>query len=194
MNRLLSTVVALSILLLSGCASNPLPIQPILSSKHTPELNSSYVGGMFSQDWGADKIGFGIGLVNIATAEEYIVPFGENIGLPRSISDEFVMVQLPPGGYRVSYWVIYSSNETEKISQTEIPPNSLVGSTFALAPGEVVFIGSHVARDTHDSNSNGNKTWVVRHQQLSLRTVQKVLSNRYPAFVPQPLRCPSCLK
>ena len=191
MNKLLCTAAVLSILVLPGCASNHLAFQPIMDPRQSPAMSSGYVAGMFSREWGAGKTSFGLGIVNTATAEEYVMPFGVDTGLPRNVIDEVVMIQLPPGEYRIAYWLIYSSKEKKKISQTSIPPESLTGSRFKLASGEVVFTGSHVARE--ERNNGSEKTPSVHHQRLTLRSAQKALSSSYPAFMAQPVSCPGCM-
>jgi hypothetical protein len=90
--------------------------------------------------------------------------------------------------------LIYSPKDEEILSQTDISPDSRGGLPFTLAPGEAVFIGSHVAKYGPGTGPDGNKTWSVSLQQLALPTVQKALAKKYPEFVTQPLSCPSCLK
>jgi hypothetical protein len=104
------------------------------------------------------------------------------------------MIQLPPGEYRIENWQIYSTKNKEQLTQTGFQPDSIAGLPFTLAPGEVVFIGSYVARNGSNSSAEDNNTWSVRHQQLTLPTAQKALSRGYPQFATQPLSCPSCLK
>jgi hypothetical protein len=192
MNKSLCIASALFVLLLSGCAS--LPIQPIIDSSQSPEPDSSYVAGMFSRDWSPNKLGIGLGIVNIETDEEYVMPFGVETGMRDSMVDAFGMIQLPPGEYRIAYWLIYSGKDEEILSQTSILPDSIVGLPFTLAPGEAVFIGSHVARYGSNNSSDGNNTWSVSLQQLTLPTVQKALSKNYSEFKTLPVSCPSCLQ
>jgi hypothetical protein len=194
MKKMLCSAAALCVLLLSGCATNNMLVQPIMNSSESPSSDSGYVAGMFSRDWNPARSGFGLGIVNTATAEEYVMPFGVETGMPHSVTDAFGMIQLPPGEYRVAYWLTYSAKDQEILSQTDISPDSRGGLPFTLAPGEAVFIGSHVAKFGPSAGSDGNKTWSVSLQQLSLPTVQKALSKKYPEFVTQPLTCPSCLK
>ncbi|MDO8990437.1 MAG: hypothetical protein Q7U91_12485 [Sideroxyarcus sp.] len=194
MKKLLCSAAALCVLLLSGCASNQMFFQPIMDSSQSPASDSGYVAGMFSRDWNPARSGFGLGIVNTATAEEYVMPFGVETGMPHSVTDAFGMIQLPPGEYRVASWLMYSPKDAEILSQTDISPDSRAGLPFTLAPGEAVFIGSHVAKYGLSTDSDGNKTWSVSLQQLALPTVQKALAKKYPEFVTQPLSCPSCLK
>ncbi len=192
MKKLLCTAAALSILMLSGCANNGrLTVRPIMEATHSPAMNSSYVAGMFSREWGAGKTSFGLGIVNTATAEEYVMPFGRERTLPNDVVDEIAMIQLPPGEYRIAYWLNYSTSELEQIARTDIPADSMSGLPFTLAPGEVVFVGSYVARK---ERSDGSDQTRVRHQRLTLQSARKSLSNSYPAFATQAMSCPTCLK
>src|SRR5574340_682099 len=191
MNRLLCTAAVLSILMLSGCASNHPTFQPIMDPRQSPAMSSSYVAGMFSQEWESEKTSFGLGIVNTATAEEYVIPFGTKRVLLSDVVDEIAMIRVPPGEYRISYWLNYSIRELEPITRTDISPDPTSGLSFTLAPGEVVFIGSFVAKS---ERSNGSKQTMVRHQQLTLQSAQKSLSTSYPAFATQAMSCPSCLK
>jgi hypothetical protein len=192
MNKLLCIVSALFILMLSGCATNH--VLTLVDAKQSPAPDSGYVAGMFSRDWEPGKLGFGIGIVNTATDEKYVMPFGIETVLSNAVVDQFGMIQLPPGEYRIAFWQTYSTKNKEKITQTSFSPDSRAGLPFTLAPGEVIFLGSYVAKYERDNSTDGNKKWSVRHQQLALPLVQKALSRSHPAFVTQPLSCPSCLK
>lgn len=192
MNKLLCTAAVLSILMLSGCANNGrLTFQPIMDSRQSPATSSSYVAGMFSREWESGKTSFGLGIVNTVTAAEYVMPFGRERTLPNDVVDEIAMIQLPPGEYRIAYWLNYSTRELEQITRTNISADSMSGLPFTLAPGEVVFIGSYVAGKERGSGSDQTR---VRLQRLTLQSARKSLSNSYPAFATQAMSCPSCLK
>ena len=193
MSKPICIVVALSILMLSGCATKQIFPQPIMHSTQTPAAGSGYVAGMFSRNWDSSKTGFGLGIINIATSEEHVIPFGRETFFPSEVVDEVAMIQLPPGEYRIAYWTSYSTKEKEQISRTDVAADSITGLPFKIAAGEVVFIGGHVAGSERNS-SNGHKGWSVRHQRLALQLVQRAFSRAYPAFAIQPMSCPSCLK
>ena len=194
MNKYPGIAAVLCILMLSGCATNGPNLLPILGSKQSPALSSGYVAAMFSRTWYADKLGFSLGIVNTATAEKFALPFGAETGLPNDLVDEFAMIQLPPGKYRIENWRSYSLKDKEQTTQTSIAPDSVAGLPFTIAPGEVVFIGSYAARRGRNSKADGNNPWSVHHQRITLQYVQKGLSNSYPLFISQPLSCPSCIE
>lgn len=193
MNKSFCIAAGLCVLMLSGCASNRALVQPIMHSKQTPVLSSGYVAGMFTRKADSRKSGIGLGIVNTATAEEYVMPIGVERPLPTDVTDEFEMIQLPPGEYKVANWLNYSTKDGELISKTSILSNSMSDLSFTLAPGEVVFIGSYVAR-MDGNNPDGNKTMTVIHQRLTLRSAQKALTSGYPGFTTVPLSCKSCLE
>lgn len=193
MNKLLCTAATLFILMLSGCANNHLIIQPIMEPSQSPVMSSSYVAGMFSREWEPGKTNIGLGIINTATAEEYVMSFGRERILPNNVVDEIAMIQLPPGEYRIAYWLNYSTKELEQITRTDIAADSISGLPFTLAPGEVVFIGSHVARKVRGTGNEIAQTKVIL-QRLTLQSAQKAISSRYPAFATQAMSCPSCLK
>lgn len=193
MKKILCIAVSLAILVLSGCATKPVAPQVIMDSKQTPAASLGYVAGLFSRNWDSSKTGFGLGIVNIATSEEYVIPFGRETIFPTDIVDEVAMIQLPPGEYRIAYWTNYSSKEKEQLSRTDVAADSITGLPFKIAAGEVVFVGGHVA-GSERSSSNGHKGWMVRHQRLSLQWVQRAFARAYPAFATQPMSCPSCIK
>lgn len=191
MNKSLCTAAVLSILMLSGCATSRQSFQPIMESTQSPAMSSGYVAGMFSREWESGKTSFGLGIVNTATSGEYVMPFGAKRILLGNVVDETAMIQLPPGEYRIAYWLNYSTKDLEPITRTDIPADSVSGLPFTLAPGEVVFIGSYVAKK---ERSNGSDQARVRHQRLTLRSARKSLSISYPAFATQAISCPSCLE
>jgi hypothetical protein len=114
--------------------------------------------------------------------------------MPRIVTDELGLIQLPQGEYRVAYWVTYSTADHEQLTRTDISPDSAAAEPFTLAAGEVVFLGSHVASNGQKDGAGGGNQWSVRHQRLSLQTVQKVFSRSYPSFSTQPMLCPTCIK
>ncbi len=193
MNKLLCTAAVLSILMLSGCASQCPTIQPIMEPRQSPAMSSSYVAGMFSQEWESGKTSFGLGIVNTATAEEYVIPFGTKRILPkqrgrRNCHDsassgriqDCVLAQLFDQRNGTNYSNQYLCRFHERLA------------VYACAR-KVVFIGSYVARKERSSRFRGRQTR-VRHQRLTLQSAQKSLSNSYPAFATQAMSCPSCLK
>lgn len=191
MNKFHWIAAALCILTLSSCASNPTtPYLPIMSPQQTPTSSTGYVSGLFSRDWAPGKLGFALGIVNTATAEEFFMPFGVETTLPDSVKDKVSMIQLPAGTYRIAYWLTYSGKERKELGRAAFPPESAAGSSFTVASGEVVFIGSYVARNAPASGG----LWTVIHQRIAQQYAQKAFSNSYPAFASQPLSCPSCLK
>jgi hypothetical protein len=194
MNKLLRIAFALCILMLSGCASNRASFQSITDPGQSPEPGFGYVAGMFSRDWCPAKLGVGLGIVNTVTAEEYVMPFGAESTMPRRVTDELGLIQLPPGEYRIAYWVTYSTADHEHLTRTDISPDSESSAPFKLASGEVVFLGSHVAGNGQKDGAGGGNQWSVRHQRLSLQTAQKAFSRSYPSFSMQPMTCTTCMK
>jgi len=183
----------LCILLLSACATNRVNVYTTVPFAQAPDLSSGYVAGLFSRDWGSGSLGFGI--VNVDTAAEYVISFGTDSRLQSSIRDEVGMIQIPPGNYRIAYWLTYSTLDREKRSQNEIPADSAIGSTFAVAPGEILFIGSYAARLERDQNGGNNAaSWTIMPQQIALPTANKAIAKRYPEFSTLPLSCQRCIK
>lgn len=193
MKRLFCIVVVLGMLPLSGCASNRVAIQPILAPTQTPAVDSAYVAGMFSRKWDSSLTSFGLGILNTKTAEEYVLPFGPENTLPTNVSDELDLIRIPPGEYRVAYWIRYSIKERSWLSKTEFTPDSLTSKTFTLAPGEVIFLGSFVP-EAAGKDAEGKAVWVMHHWRTSQRATQNALNRSYPKFMAQPLICPSCME
>lgn len=193
MNRSSCIVAVLFVLMLAGCASDRALIQPIMPATQAPAMESAYLAGMFSRKWDSSQSSFGLGLINIRTAEEYVIPFGRETTLPTNISDEFDMIQVPPGEYRIAYWIRYSIKEQAPLSRTPYPPESLTARAFTLGPGEVVFLGSFVP-DAVGRTADGDNLWEIRHWRLNQRSVQRALERNYPGFKAQPWICPSCLE
>jgi hypothetical protein len=120
------------------------------------------------------------------------MPFGRARTLPNEVVDEIAVIELPPGEYRIAYWLYYSTRDLEQITRGEISADSASGLPFMLAPGELVFVGSYVAGE-RGNGSDGSQTR-VRHQRLMLQSARRAISNSYPAFATQAMSCPSCLK
>lgn len=194
MNKLYWIAASLCMMVLTGCAGSSTRFQPPLDSKQSPVTGSGYVAGIFSRDWAPGRLDFAFGIVNVDTAEEYVMPFGVDTALPDSVKDKFEMIPLPPGKYRIAYWLSYSAKDHKQLSRTDNFASPMVGTAFTLAPGEVVFIGSYTARYGRTGGSDGNSQWAVYQQRLPVQTVQKALVGSYPSFYSQPLSCPSCLK
>lgn len=192
MNKLHWIAASLCVLVLSGCVSSPV-FQPPLDSKQAPVTGSGYVAGIFSREWAPGRLDFAFGIVNVDTAKEYVMPFGVDTALPDSVKDKFGMIRLPPGKYRIAYWLSYSAKDHKQLSRSDTLADPMVGSPFTLAPGEVVFIGSYTARYGRTSGSDGNPQWAVHQERLPVQSVQKALITSYPLFYAQPLSCLRCL-
>jgi len=190
MNRLFCVFAAFFLLMLSGCETPTRMsfLQPVMDSKQSPAADSGYVTGMFSRDWGPGRMEFALGIVNTATGKEYVMPFGVETLLPSSVSNQMTMIQLPPGEYKVAYWLDYSTRDRQQLAGADMPSGSMENTAFKLASGAVVFMGGYAAR-----NSSGN-TWSVHYQRVTPQSVQKALANSYPLFLKQPLSCLNCLQ
>lgn len=191
MKRSFCIVVVLGMLALSGCAGNHVTIQPILTSAQTPAMGSAYVAGMFSRKWDPSLTSFGLGILNIQSGEEYVLPFGRENTLPTNVSDELDLIRIPPGEYRVAYWISYSIKEQSRLSKTDFLPDSPTGKTFTLTSGGVVFLGSYIP-EAAGKDAEGRMLWTMRHWKLTLRSAQTALNRSYPQFAAQPMTCPSC--
>lgn len=156
-------------------------------------MDSGYLAGNFSRKWDSNKSSFGLGILNTVTAEEYVIPFGKETDLPTDISDEYDMIQVPPGEYRIAYWITYSISEQVQTSRTDFPIDTVTSKAFTLDPGGVVFLGSFVP-EMKNHEADGTRTWTIQHWRHTQRSAQKALEKNYPEFKAQPLLCPSCIE
>jgi hypothetical protein len=193
MNRLLPVSAILCVLALSGCATG-LSFRPVLDQNTAPASGNGYVAGLFSHDWEPGKTTFGLGIVNTATADEYVLPFGFATEWPTTATDVFAMTSLPPGKYKVAHWLSYTTKGQDVLTRTDVAPGSSAVAPFTLAPGEVVFVGSYVARNVEAGKPYDEKAWTVHSQRLTRHSVEKLLSKRYPLFTTQTVSCPGCIE
>ncbi|HYU09433.1 MAG TPA: hypothetical protein VEK77_08645 [Gemmatimonadales bacterium] len=171
------------ILQLSACVS----VQQTVRADAAPVPTAGYVAGSFTTDKGS---AFGFGLVNTETGEDYVMPFGQERNMPSVRDNELGMIQLPPGNYKIAYWVTYATLTKQREVKKAID-NPVFGAPFTVAPGAVVFLGSFSTRT--DFFPYRRAEWSFRANRISRREAKDMFAKTYPRFADLPFSCRLCL-
>lgn len=181
-SRPLTVCCALAVL--SGCVT----LQPTVVRDAKPTQGSGYLAGIFSSNKG---FGFGLGLVNADTGADHVMPFGESTALPSSREGQVAMIELPPGNYRIGYWVTYATLTHQRSTKADIPAGHPLGRPFALAPGQVVILGSLEA-ETLLAYPKFHLT--IHPRRISEQSAVAAFRESYPGFQGAPVTCLLCVE
>jgi hypothetical protein len=174
---LLSGLIAIS--QLSACVT----LQPVIPKETTPNAASGYVAGSFSVSSGP---GFAFGLLNTTSGQELVIPFKGTAKEGRK--DEVGMIAVPPGDYKVSYWVTYATLTNEQIKKSAVT-NSVLAEPFKVAPGAVVHLGTFTANTTY---AGSWVHWTIQPVRTTEADAKKQFIDTYPKFSEAAFSCRLC--
>lgn len=165
----------------AGCA----PVQPSLTKDQRLDPNVAYVGAVFQVEKGQD---YGFVLVD-AGGREYVLSFsrGSSAGRTRHVS----LVPVPPGDYRVAYWVS-NTRVASAIDRHEVT-NPALSKPFPVKVGQVLFLGAFSARSdvTHGYRVTYYR-WSIQPQRIAADEVVQQLRLEYPSFARARVECVLC--
>lgn len=171
-------------LLLAVAACVPVQLEQAVKQAAAPSAEYGYVAGIFSSDRGS---GFAFVLSDDA-AHEYRMAFGNGKALEKRHRQPN-MIALPPGTYSVRFWQTYALiGGSEKMVPT--PPESPLRRSFAVRPGEVVFLGSFST--TTQVFFGGRKEWTIEFERLAAAEATSIVRFEYPYFRDAPVSCLLC--
>lgn len=162
--------------LLAGCTI--VSVQPRVPVNAPPSDVNGYVGGLFDKDTVA---GFGFGLQDQQTAKEYVLELEDNV---------VGLMAVPPGRYRVAYWVTWAALTGERLTQQAIPRNHLFGHDFEVKPGQVTFLGHWSADRLQHFRSS---TYTLVPVAITEAEARDALHTAYPGFASEPVECVFCI-
>jgi len=172
---MLKPVQALLILVLAtsvGCIST----QPSLARSAVPAPATGYVGAIVTKDTVA---GFGLGLRDLAD-HDYVLPLENGV----------VLIALPPGTYRVAYWVTFAALTHERLTQQDIPPAESFATPFVLAPGHVMLLGDLFS----DRLGMFSRTYTIQTMPISAGDAALKFRTEYRGFAAAPIDCLACTR
>lgn len=150
--------------------------QPKLSTTAVPSSKVGYVGAIASRD---TVVRFGFGLRD-ASDREYVLQLDDGVSL----------IELPPGVYRVAYWVTWAL-DGERFTQQDIPVSRAVGFPFEVAAGKVMMLGRWFAdRIVY----YGGNQFTLRSTRLSTQDAAAAVRQRYRGFAGAPIECLVCVR
>jgi TPR repeat protein len=173
MGRIGLAAVLSAVLLATGCVT----AEKRVPKSAAPDPGSGYVGGIFSKDTVA---GFGFGLRDLGTQREYVLAFD---------SKDVSLIAVPPGKYRVAYWITFAALTHEKLTKKDFPANHPLGRTFEVGPGQVILVGKWSAE--RELWLGGN-TYRIVPAPISESEALAAFRAEYPGFGPAPAACLLC--
>jgi hypothetical protein len=141
-----------------------------------PSLHEAYVGGSFRND--ASKH-FGFELMNEVTWKKYILEFGDS---PVSL------VAVPPGYYRVIYWLIWKADEVIP-DRIEPPSDWDLRQHFKVTGGHVILLGRWTGAQ---KPIPGGIRYKIVPIPITEAEAVGVFQRMYTHFADQSVRCLSC--
>jgi len=173
-NRSLAAVVAAT-LSLAGCVQ----MQPVIEKGSALQPDSGYVAASFVTSGGADTFGFGIAN---ALDREWVMPFRAEPG--KRDGDHLGMIALPPGDYRLAFWVASRAAEPQAIAR-----GHALGKPFTVKPGHVVYLGKFSARVV---NYGHTISMSIHPEPMGADEVWTRFTEAYPGFAQAPIECMVC--
>jgi len=162
-------------LLSLGCARP----QPVVSASALPDPGSGYVVGLFS----GVSSEFAFGLVETTTQKDYLMPFFTDRKLTtKHAPDQVNMIAVPPGSYRIAYWVTYDKLTKEISTRTQLNgPNQ--PSPFAVDAGKIAYLGSYsTSQERSFSYNTTTFTYRVTPNRVPLSGFLTLFKDKYPEF------------
>jgi hypothetical protein len=196
MNRILLALPFLLAVLLPGCAHNP-TIEPpkVIQASDPPVSKSGYVAATVMATSKQSPGPIALGLVNTMTYAEHLLPIGNLSYFEsyRDLNNVPRIVAIPPGQYRVAYWITYFSDTNEVRTKQTIPTDSPMSVTFSVAPDGLTFLGSFTALSyqTH-AGTTDTTHWSVTQNPISELDARNVIKDQYPNFSKRDFFCPRC--
>ena len=167
--------------LLAGCAS----IEPALEASASPEVGAAYVAGQFSR---TNSGGFAFVLTNMASGTEYALSLGEDTLLPTDVSEQIVVIKIPPGKYSVLHWFTYGTLTKERSGKHPMT-NSFLRAPFELKADSIVFLGSYLVNTSVDRL---HVTWSVTPRAITTAEAGEMFRKSRPLFSGLEFRCHLC--
>jgi hypothetical protein len=165
----------LVVTLLVGCTI--VSVQPKVPRDAQPSEINGYVGGLFDKD---TIVGFGFGLQDEQTGKEYVLELEDNV---------VGLVAVPPGRYRVAYWVTWAALTGDRLTQQAIPRSHPFGHDFEVRPGQVTFLGHWSADRQMHFRSN---TFTLAPVAITEAEARDALHTAYPSFATERIQCVFC--
>lgn len=171
---------------LSACAS----VTSTVKADSTPAADAGYIVGLFTKNKSA---GVGLGIVNTASGYEYLLPFGEDTSWPSAKANEFSMIKVPPGDYRIKYWATYATLTKEIFAKSEIK-DAPISSTFKVEANSVAFVGSYsIVQEWAPMPVGGWKfIWNLRQEPIAQKEASDRFSKAYGGYSQSSFSCFMC--
>lgn len=167
--------IAAAALSLAGCVE----MQPVIAKTSALQTDSGYVAATFETTGGAETFGFGIAN---ALDREWVMPFRAEPGQKDGV--HLGMIALPPGDYRLSFWVASRAGEPQAIARTHA-----LGKPFTVKPGHVVFLGRFSATVV---NYGRSFSMSIKPVATSAYEVWTEFTEAYPGFAQATIECMVC--
>jgi hypothetical protein len=185
MKAALSSIIGLCTAALCGCAS----IEPALKTDAQPSADVGYIAGTFTRQ---DSGGFAFAITNLATRREYGMSLGQDTFMPKDVSDQVVVMKVPPGRYQVTSWYTYGTMNKAKNGTFPIT-NAFLSKPFEVRAQSVLFLGKFVARSAYRTGYTASQSsWSIEPVPITVAQSRQVLSASYPTFSSVDLQCHLC--
>ncbi len=163
------------ILILVGCTF----VKPVayVQPTATPNKYNGYVAAIFS----GDGQGFGLGVFNMESKIDYLMPFFKRSFGLKSHPDEVRVIEVPPGEYQITYWNTYDHLDNHQFNKTDLPDPAKFA--FTVKPGRMTFIGHFKANQAGvDNYTSTTITWRVTPIPTTKEKALALIKKSYDKF------------
>lgn len=194
------TWVAFSFLLavlLPGCGVNKPKIETptVVQAGEAPVAKSGYVAATVVATAKQAPGPIALGLVNTTTYAEHLLPIG-NLGYWESFKDLKNVpriIAIPPGQYRLAFWVTYYNENGELLTKNMIRTDSPLAITFSVAPDGITCLGSYSTMSEVKFERNTRTTsWTVLQEPITEHDARQAIVAQHPNFSKLDFFCPRC--
>jgi hypothetical protein len=168
--------------LLGACVTN---VAPPLKNDVAPSNTNGVIAGSFSRTKTVDMAFI---VRNTKTGAEYTLSMGENSTLPKSVTQQVMAMEVPPGEYAILQWETFATITKERFGKYEVT-NPYISAPFTVQAGQVTFLGDYQIVGTQVYSA---LHWTVSPQRISFDAARELFVSAYPTYANNAFTCRMC--
>lgn len=173
-------------LLLSGCVTNL--AQPLKNDAPVANQNGVIAVSVTS----TSTYGVAFILHNTKTGTEYALSMAEKPAQSKSIIQNVIATEVPPGEYVIRQWETFTNLGKQRLGKFDIT-NRYMSAPFTVDAGKVTFLGDYYVQGTQTGDYRSYTLhWNVQPQKITFDTARSLFIAAYPAYAKNDFSCQMC--
>jgi len=168
---------------LSGCVL----VTSTVPGNARPGAGSGYVAVLFARTEGN---AFGFEIRNAATGRVYVLPSEREPRADGDTGSQAVVIEVPPGTYRITSWVTYGAIAHGLAGRKKLPPDHPLARPFTVTAGGVLLLGSIAASETRDYPRT---FWALVPLPMTPAAAEAAFRAAFPGFAGAATTCLLCV-